>query len=106
MSKSYYVYITSNTSNSVYYTGVTNDLVRRIYEHKNKLVQGFTSKYNLNKLLYYEECIDPKSAIVREKQIKKYSRKKKLDLIQKQNPGMYDLYDQITEIQFVYFSSP
>lgn len=72
-----------------------NNLVRRIYEHKNKLTKGFTSKYNLNKLLYYEECPDAESAISREKQIKKYSQKKKIELIQNQNPGFYDLYDQI-----------
>jgi len=93
--KSYYIYITSNTNLSIFYTGITNDLKRRIYEHKNKLTSGFTSRYNLGKLLYFEECFDPESAITREKQIKKYSQKKKIELIQKQNPGMYDLYDQI-----------
>ena len=98
MSKQYFVYITSCTNKSIFYTGVTNNLVRRIYEHKNKSSKGFTSKYNLNKLLYYEECADSESAILREKQIKKYSQKKKIDLIQKKNPGMYDLYDWINSL--------
>lgn len=98
MSKQYYVYITSSTNYSVFYTGVTNDLIRRIYEHKNKLVKGYTSRYNLDKLLYFEEFMDPENAILREKQIKKYSQKKKIDLIQKKNPGMYDLYDQISNL--------
>ncbi len=98
MSKQYFVYITSNTNKSIFYTGMTNNLVRRIYEHKNKLSKGLTSKYNLDKLLYYEECSDPESAIAREKQIKKYSQKKKIDLIQIQNPGFYDLYDWISNL--------
>ena len=98
MSKQYYIYITSSTNNSVFYTGFTNDLVRRMFEHKNKLLKGYTSRYNLDKLLYYEECSDPLNAILREKQIKKYSQKKKIDLIQKKNPGMYDLYDQIINL--------
>lgn len=94
--KSYFVYVTSNTNLSVFYTGVTNNLARRIYEHKHKLIPGYTSKYNLDKLLYFEESFDAYQAIVREKQIKKYSQKKKIDLIQKQNPRMNDLYDKIT----------
>lgn len=97
MAKSYFVYITSCTNNTLFYTGITNDLNRRIYEHKNKLVDGYTSRYNLNKLLYYEEFFDPENAIIREKQIKKYSQSKKIKLIQKQNPGMYDLCDNINE---------
>lgn len=98
MSKQYFVYITSCTNHSVFYTGITNDLIRRIYEHKNKITKGYTSKYNLNKLLYYEEFSDPLNAISREKQVKKYSQKKKINLIQKKNPGMYDLYDQIINL--------
>ena len=93
----YCVYITSNTNHSVFYTGVTNDLVRRIYEHKHKLTGGYTARYNLDKLLYYEESADPEVAIAREKQIKKYSQKKKISLIQTLNPGMYDLFENITE---------
>ena len=92
---SYYVYITSCTNHTLFYTGVTNNLIRRIFEHKNKITTGYTAKYNLDKLLYFEECEDPKSAIEREKQIKKYSQKKKIALIAKKNPGMDDLFDQI-----------
>lgn len=95
--KSYYVYITSNANHSIFYTGITNDLMRRIYEHKQKMVAGYTAKYNLTELLYHEQCSDSNVAIAREKQIKKYSQKKKIDLIQTINPGMYDLYDQIIE---------
>ena len=91
MSKSYYVYITSNTSNSVYYTGVTNDLVRRIYEHKNKLVQGFTSKYKLHKFVYYEYIETIELAIVREKQVKDMNRQDKIKMIDKFNPTWKDL---------------
>lgn len=94
-SKKYYIYIVTNTKNGTLYTGVTNDLIRRIYEHKNKLVDGFTKKYELDKLVYYEifESIEP--AILREKQIKGGSRKKKLDLINNFNKEWKDLYTKI-----------
>ena len=82
----YYVYILTNSYNTVLYVGVTNNLVRRIYEHKNKLVDGFTKKYNLNKLVYFEETTDVNSAILREKQLKNYKRCKKIALIEKANP--------------------
>ena len=82
----YYVYILTNSYNTVLYVGVTNNLVRRIYEHKNKLVDGFTKKYNLNKLVYFEETTDINSAILREKQLKYYKRCKKIALIEKVNP--------------------
>lgn len=95
MSKNYYIYILSNCRHTVYYTGITNDLKRRIYEHKNKLVEGFTKKYNVDQLLYYEIAEDPKSAILREKQIKDYRREKKIALIKTQNSDMIDLYGQI-----------
>ena len=98
MNKSYYIYILSSTNHSIFYTGVTNDLLRRTYGHKNKVVPGYTSKYNLNKLLYYEEYLDPENAIAREKQVKKYSQVKKIKLIQKFNPGMIDLYDGIINL--------
>ncbi|MDD7350866.1 MAG: GIY-YIG nuclease family protein [Clostridia bacterium] len=87
----YYVYILSNKSNKVLYIGVTNDLQRRVYEHKNKLIEGFTSKYNINKLLHYESTTDIKSAIEREKQLKSWSRAKKEELINKSNPQREDL---------------
>jgi putative endonuclease len=87
---SYYVYILSNKSKTIY-TGVTNDLRRRLYEHKNKTVKGFTSKYNINKLVYYEESGDIKAAIAREKQLKGWLRIKKIQLIESQNPNWEDL---------------
>jgi len=93
MSENFFIYIASNKNESVFYTGVTNNLVRRMTEHRSKSIPGFTSRYNISKLLYYEVAAGPISAIEREKQIKKYSRKKKLDLILKQNPNMRDLFD-------------
>jgi putative endonuclease len=87
----YYVYIVTNWSNKVIYTGVTNNLERRIYEHKNKLFPGFTQKYNVNKLVYFEHTGDIKDAIAREKQIKGWTRQKKLDLIETMNPEWVDL---------------
>ncbi|MDI1472878.1 MAG: GIY-YIG nuclease family protein [Thermodesulfovibrio sp.] len=95
MSEHYYVYIMTNKYNTVLYTGVTNDLVRRVYEHKNKLVEGFTAKYNLTKLVYYEVFNDIKEAINREKQIKGWKREKKEDLIKEFNPMWKDLYEEI-----------
>lgn len=81
---------------TLFYTGITNNLIRRVYEHKSKLSKdSFTSKYNLDRLIYFEEYNDSIQAIEREKQIKKYSQKKKIGLIQKKNPGLYDLYDKI-----------
>ena len=84
-----------NKNNSVIYTGVTNNLVRRVYEHKNKLHKGFTSKYNVNKLVYYEVYNSPMQAIIREKQIKAGSRHKKINLIIRDNPDFKDLYEEI-----------
>ncbi|HOQ15636.1 MAG TPA: GIY-YIG nuclease family protein [Candidatus Paceibacterota bacterium] len=89
---SYYVYILTNKSNRVFYTGVTNDLFRRIYEHKEKIIKGFTQKYNLSKLIYYEVYDDIELALNREKQIKAGSRKKKIELIKNLNPDFKDLY--------------
>ena len=77
------------------YVGVTSDLKKRIYEHKEKLVDGFSKKYNLEKLIYYESTDNVESAILREKQIKAGSRQKKIDLINCLNPGWVDLYDEI-----------
>lgn len=87
-----YVYLLANKHNNVLYTGVTNDLIRRVYEHKNKLVAGFTKKYNVDRLVYYEVCGSIITAIEREKQIKGWSRKKKQDLINVLNPEWNDLY--------------
>lgn len=93
--KQYYVYIATNKINTVLYTGVTNDLIKRMYQHKNKMVAGFTSKYNINKLVYFEVYIDITEAIKREKQIKGGSRQKKINLIKKVNPTFKDLYEDI-----------
>jgi len=95
MPEHYYVYIITNKYNTVLYTGVTNDLIRRVYEHKNKLVEGFTAKYNLTKLVYYEIFNDVKEAINREKQIKGWKREKKENLIKGFNPDWKDLYEEI-----------
>ncbi len=91
----YCVYITANERRTVLYTGVTGDLKKRIYEHKQKLVAGFTSDYNVSRLVYYETCADPLGAIAREKQIKAGSRRKKIALIERMNPAWRDLYDEL-----------
>ena len=88
----YYVYILTNTNNTVLYTGITNDLSRRCFEHKQKNVKGFTQKYNINKLIYFEIFDFVDLAIAREKQIKGYSRVKKIALIDSLNSGWIDLY--------------
>ncbi|MEK6838049.1 MAG: GIY-YIG nuclease family protein [Nanoarchaeota archaeon] len=95
MDKQYYIYIMTNKRNIVLYTGVTNDLKRRVYEHKEKLVEGFTKKYNITKLVYYEVYEDVEEAILREKKIKGGSRAKKLALIEGMNNQWKDLYDEI-----------
>jgi len=91
MTKQYYIYILANKYNKVLYTGVTNDLEKRVYEHKNKLVKGFTSRYNVDKLVYFEITENIESAITREKQIKGLLRKKKILLIELVNPEWRDL---------------
>jgi len=89
--KVYYIYIMMNKWDTVSYVGVTSDLCKRIYEHKNKLVDGFTKKYNINKLVYFEETSDVMSALEREKQIKRWARKKKIELIKSVNENFEDL---------------
>jgi len=93
--KDYYVYILASKRNGTLYIGVTNDLVRRVYEYKNNLVKGFTSKYNVHRLVYYEDTNDIDVALNREKQLKKWRRKWKLELIEKMNPDWRDLYNEI-----------
>jgi putative endonuclease len=93
--KQYYIYIMTNTHNTVLYAGVTNNLVRRVYEHKNGLGGIFTKKYNIQKLVYYEVGDDVNAVIAREKQIKGGSRKKKVELINSLNPEWKDLYAEI-----------
>jgi len=95
MQKHYYIYIMTNELNRVLYTGVTSDLKKRVYEHKLKLREGFTKKYKVDKLVYYEMFDDIYNAITREKQIKGGSRQKKIDLIVSLNPGWKDLYNDL-----------
>ena len=94
MQRIYFVYIAANQRNTVLYTGVTNNLLKRMYEHKNKLVDGFTAKYNVNKLLYYEVFNTPLEAIGAEKKIKGWVRKKKVELVQHNNPEFKDLSEE------------
>ncbi|PIR87657.1 MAG: excinuclease ABC subunit C [Candidatus Harrisonbacteria bacterium CG10_big_fil_rev_8_21_14_0_10_45_28] len=96
MQKQYFIYIMANKNNTTLYTGFTGkNLKARIWEHKEKIVEGFTKKYNINKLIYYEIFQDAYSAISREKQIKAGSRKKKVELIENINPKWEDLYSKI-----------
>ncbi|MBA7693819.1 excinuclease ABC subunit C [Candidatus Aerophobetes bacterium Ae_b3b] len=95
MNKQYYIYIMTNQRNTVLYTGVTNNLKRRVYEHKEKLVDGFTKKYNITKLVYYEVFEDIESAILKEKQIKAGSRQRKIELINSMNKEWRDLYGEL-----------
>ena len=95
MEKQYFVYIMTNKRNSVLYTGVTSDLKRRAFEHRCKMISGFTKTYNIEKLVYYEMFAEPIQAIAWEKKIKAGSRQKKLNLIQQKNPDRRDLYDEI-----------
>jgi len=90
-----YVYILASRRNGTLYIGVTNSLVRRVFEHKHNLVEGFTKKYNVHKLVYYEIHDGIEEAITREKQIKKWNRKWKLKLIEEKNSQWKDLYDEI-----------
>ena len=91
MSKQYFTYVATNFKSTVLYTGITNNLNRRMYEHKNGLVEGFTKKYKVNKLIFYEIFINPEDAIRAEKKIKGWTRKKKMDLIKIKNPEFEDL---------------
>jgi len=91
----FYVYIMTNKRNGTLYTGVSGDLIRRTYQHKHDLIDGFTKRYGLHRLVYYEETTDINSAIIREKQIKKWKRNWKIKLIEKANPEWRDLYEEI-----------
>lgn len=97
--KEYFVYILGNISRTVLYIGITDSLVSRVWQHKNELAEGFTKKYRIHDLLYYEIFRDPENAILREKQLKGWSRKKKETLIAKFNPSQKDLYDEIINNQ-------
>jgi putative endonuclease len=93
MEKVYCVYILTNQHNRVLYTGVTGDLRKRVYQHRQKLLRGFTNRYNVSKLVYYETGYDASGAIAREKQIKAGPRRKKIGLIDRLNPEWRDLYE-------------
>ena len=93
--RQYYTYIATNKLNTVLYTGVTNKIIKRMYEHKNGFVSSFTSMYKIIKLVYFEVFNNINEAIAREKQIKAGSRKKKIELIKKMNPNFEDLYDRL-----------
>ena len=97
MAKSGYVYIMANNRPTLY-TGITSNLVKRVWEHKNNVTHGFSSKYNLHKLIYYEVFNTITQAIIREKQIKDMNRIAKLSMIEKRNPTYKDLYDQILDL--------
>ncbi|MBI2444510.1 MAG: GIY-YIG nuclease family protein [Candidatus Magasanikbacteria bacterium] len=94
----YYIYILASKRNGTLYIGVTNDLVRIIYEHKQKLIDGFTKKYNVHQLVHYEEYGNIRDAITREKQLKKWNRQWKLKLIESENPLGRDLYSELNPI--------
>ncbi len=94
--RKYYIYLLTNWNNKVMYVGITNNLERRIYEHKNKLVKGFTEKYNVNKLIYFEEARDAIVAIAREKEVKKWRREKKNLLVNRVNPTWRDLSEDFS----------
>ncbi|HHU90144.1 MAG TPA: GIY-YIG nuclease family protein [Clostridiaceae bacterium] len=91
----YYVYILTNWSNKVLYIGITNNLVRRCYEHKHKIIRGFTEKYNVNKLVYFDTTNDVSEAIKREKQLKGWTRSKKINLVESINPMWNDLSERL-----------
>ena len=98
--KTDYIYILASKRNGTLYIGVKDDLIRRVYEHKNDLIAGFTSKYRVHELVYYEQVDDIQSAIRREKQLKKWTRKWKLDLIESANSYWNDLYDELQDPGF------
>ena len=95
MEKIFCVYILASQRNGTLYVGVTSDLIKRVWEHKNKLAKGFTDQYDVNRLVYYEYFPDAESAISREKRLKKYNRKWKTDLIEKANSEWNDLYEDL-----------
>jgi len=96
--RGYFVYLLANWNNKVLYVGMTNNLERRLYEHKNKLVEGFTKKYNVTKLVYFEETCDVYAALTREKELKKWRREKKDALVNSVNQQWLDLSDECFEI--------
>ena len=96
MKENFYVYILSSQTRGTLYVGVTSNLTKRVYEHKNGLVEGFTKKYGVHRLVYYEIAKDAETALSRERQMKKWNRAWKLRLIEEQNPEWADLFDSLT----------
>ena len=97
MERQYFVYILTNRTHTVLYTGVTGDLLRRVTQHREKALPGFTSRYNIDKLVYFAAASDPTAAISREKQIKAGSRARKIALVNDMNPGWRDLYEELRQ---------
>jgi putative endonuclease len=97
--KTYYVYILASKKNGTLYIGMTNDLLRRVYEHKHNIIEGFTSQYNVHLLVYYETGSDVRAVIEREKRLKKWNRQWKINLIEKDNPAWRDLYPEFVEVR-------
>jgi putative endonuclease len=95
--KTFFVYIMASKKNGTLYIGMTNNLIRRVYEHKNNMNEGFTKKYSVHRLVYYEPITDVNAAIKREKQMKKWKRQWKIELIEKENSNWDDLYEQLCE---------
>ena len=95
MDKTYFVYILASKKNGTLYIGVTSDIIKRVYEHKNNFVDGFTKKYSIHTLVYFVQTNDVESAILREKKLKKWNRSWKLELIEKDNPNWVDLYNDL-----------
>jgi putative endonuclease len=95
MQKQYYVYIMASKKHGTLYIGATDDLVKRVYQHKNNLVEGFTKKYNIHMLVYHESTSNANSMVTRERQLKKWNRQWKIELIEKFNPEWKDLYEEI-----------
>ena len=95
MNKDYFIYILASQRNGTLYIGITSDLIKRVWQHKEKLADGFTKKYNVNRLVYFEQFRDPESAIRREKRLKKYTRQWKINIIEKENPEWKDLYETL-----------
>lgn len=93
----YYVYILASKRNGTLYVGSTSDLVKRVWQHKKKVVEGFTKKYGVNKLIYYEVADNQEAAVLRERQLKKWNRAWKIRLIEENNPAWKDLYDEINQ---------
>ncbi|NCO98463.1 MAG: endonuclease [Candidatus Moranbacteria bacterium CG_4_9_14_3_um_filter_40_7] len=93
--KSYFVYIMASQKNGTLYIGITSNLIKRAWEHKNNLVEGFTKKYKVHRLVYFEQTENVQSALIREKQLKKWRRKWKIELIEKNNPNWNDLYNNL-----------